>query len=178
MKLKQLLVNTLVLFCTGCRVTLPATDAIAPTFSFTINGPGIRATFTDQAQADRKQLNLKFNEAYDITCIVSDAGGVSRALVSIPILIPPRGNVGEFKDQNSNILTASIGTTRQTYTVLGNPTSPVSASIIYGKFGVNESIGFDITIQGADFGGRAATVNNSILYNHCFGRSEGGVVDL
>jgi hypothetical protein len=157
---------------------LPATDAIAPTISFSITGPGVRTTITNQELADRKQLNLKFNESYDITCIVSDAGGVNRALVSIPVLTPPRGNVGEFKDQNNNILTPVTGATRLTYTVLGNPRSPLSGFIINGKLSVNETLGFDITIQGADFGGRAGTVNNSILQIHCLGDREGGIINL
>lgn len=181
MKTKQLFILSVVLLVfAGCAVKIPDTDTTPPQITVSITGPGVRVTFNSQAQADRKQINLQHGGLYTINSIVTDNGGVSRHTfyTSIP---PTDATFGEFKDQNSNVITQTLAPLRTMYTIRGNRAAPKSGLIINGSITFPASLGttaFDLFTEGTDFGGRAATSNLSVLTIHCLTDRVGAVVDL
>jgi hypothetical protein len=170
------------LFCgVSCSVSIPATDSTPPEITFTISGPGVRGTIRNQAEADAKQFNLKYGEVYTITCVMGDRGGMNRSIVSMG-LRPTDATFNVFTDQSNSVITPTTATF-QRYTILGNTSRPISTFLTRGTFSINNPgqgnlISFDITLQAADFGGRAATVNNTTLSIHCLGDIEGRVITL
>lgn len=68
----------------SCDTSIPDVDNVPPTFAFTLNGPGINKTYTQETDFSVIQLNLKANSNYHFTFTGNDEGGVQEIEWLIP----------------------------------------------------------------------------------------------
>lgn len=163
----------------SCRTEIPKMDTTPPTIRFSIVGPGVNITFNDPAEAAKKQINLQVGSIYTITCLVSDAGGVSMNRVRMGTKAPG-ASFGPFTDQNGAVLPEeSLSIVESAFTATGDRTAPLTGLVVRGTLTVNVgSLGFNIRPQGADFGGATADFNTIQMSVNMFSAGKGEVIDF
>jgi hypothetical protein len=142
----------------ACATTIPAADATPPSVELTITGPGIGSrTMTNPprevwtATNGAQYFDLPANSRYNFRLVVSDAGGVARAVVMMP---------REFVVSNLNAgVTQTAEPLMWTLTAVGTRADPRNGLVITGSFQTAGNLSFEFLAEGADFGGTAGTPN-------------------
>lgn len=165
LRLSSLLMFLPVLSLLSCDATIPATDTDKPSITFTMKGPGIglqemKNPPTEEWSApDGTQLfNMMADSTYSFTLIVSDAGGVERAYLSMSSqdIVLSDIDPAETVESESGI--------RRTLTLTGLRSEPKTALVITGKMRMpSEEMGVGFAVEADDFGGASGTSNQRFM---------------
>ena len=149
----------------GCSVTIPETDRIAPTFLFEITSglPGGPLQISSADDLSNKQLNLRRNQVYRFRYSGSDAGGLQALNLRV--------------NWPTNFVNLSLGTDE--YAIVtddaffrellwsGTPADPRSGAVITGELHTimyNQSyalVSVEWQMTAADYGGTSGTRNTT-----------------
>lgn len=138
----------------SCKVQIPVTDSISPTFKFKISGDGFEHTFTQDSNFDNLILNLREGTTYTFEYSAGDAGGLKFIQLYFP--------TDNFNIQGAILpqwTERTVGLTKYVEWS-GDEDNPTNGQILARNFRSVGNINYTIRFLVRDFGGQSGPENS------------------